>query len=113
MILLNKLFSTIVLLILVFNHSFAATYKFLDFGAKENQLSTEAFQKAVKRKRMPGMTRVFFTAPIWSEELPVFFSHWIECKDVINLFIENFSGSGNPNSPASQKLKTDNVTFRK
>jgi polygalacturonase len=46
---MSKLIFTIVLLIIGFTHSLAATCNILDFGAKENQLSTVAIQKAVDR----------------------------------------------------------------
>lgn len=49
----------------------------------------------------------------WSNDLPDFFTNGIECKDVSDLLIDGFSGTANPNSPGSQKIKLENSTFRK
>lgn len=48
----------------------------------------------------------------WGNDLPEFFTNGIECDHVSDLFIENFIGSGNPNSPASEKVKLLNSTNR-
>jgi len=49
----------------------------------------------------------------WSNDLPDFFTHGIECKDVSDLLITDFVGGGNPNAPNSQKVKLENSTYRK
>lgn len=48
----------------------------------------------------------------WGPDLPDFFTHGIECKEVTNLLIDGFSGSANPNAKGSQKVKLENVTIR-
>jgi hypothetical protein len=49
----------------------------------------------------------------WGNDLPSFFTHGIECKDVSDLMISDFAGAGNPNAPGSEKMKLENSTFRK
>lgn len=49
----------------------------------------------------------------WGNDLPSFFTHGIECIDVSNLMILDFTGAGNPNAPGSEKMKLTNSTFRK
>lgn len=50
---------------------------------------------------------------VWGADLPSFFTHGIECKEVNDLLIEGFTGTANPNAPGSQKLKLENVNIRK
>jgi hypothetical protein len=49
----------------------------------------------------------------WSNDLPPFFTHGIECKDVTDLLIADFIGTGNPSATGSQKIKLDNSKYRK
>ncbi len=49
----------------------------------------------------------------WSNDLPDFFTHGIECNDVKDLQITDFVGTGNPNSPGSEKIKMVNSAYRK
>jgi len=49
----------------------------------------------------------------WGNDLPSFFTHGIECKDVTDLLISDFIGAGNPNGSGSQKIKLDNSAYRK
>ena len=49
----------------------------------------------------------------WGNDLPAFFTHGIECIEVNNLLIKEFTGTANPNAPGSQKVKLENVNFRK
>ena len=49
----------------------------------------------------------------WENDLPTFFTHGIECKDVTDLLISDFIGAGNPKGSGSQKIKLDNSTYRK
>ena len=49
----------------------------------------------------------------WDDDLPVFFTHGIECFEVKDLFLENFVGTSNPNSLKSKKVKLVNTSFRK
>jgi polygalacturonase len=41
----------------------------------------------------------------WGSDLPGFFTEGIECLEVKDLSIEDFNGTGNPNSPENQKIK--------
>jgi hypothetical protein len=41
-------------------------------------------------------------------DLPSFFTHGIECQNVTQLFIENFTGEANPNSPGSENIRLIN-----
>ena len=43
----------------------------------------------------------------WGPDLPAFYTHGVECKDVTGLQIEGFTGTGNPNSAGSQKIKVE------
>lgn len=45
----------------------------------------------------------------WGPDLPSFFTHGIECREVTDLQIEGFTGTGNPNAPGSQKLKVEPI----
>jgi hypothetical protein len=47
----------------------------------------------------------------WGDNLPAFFTNGIECINVRDLFLENFAGTANPNSPKSQKVKLTNTTL--
>ena len=58
-----------------------------------------------------GLTIRNFTLT-WGSDLPAFFTDGIECHEVKDLSVENFTGTSNPNSPTSQKLKLKNTTFR-
>ena len=49
----------------------------------------------------------------WDNNLPAFFSHGIECQEVKELFLENFKGRQNSNSPKSQRLKFENTFLEK
>jgi hypothetical protein len=49
----------------------------------------------------------------WNNDLPNFFTHGIECKDVTDLLITDFVGTGNPNAPGSEKIKLVNSDYRK
>jgi hypothetical protein len=49
----------------------------------------------------------------WGEGLPDFFTHGIECHDVKNLLINNFTGLPNPGSPKSRKLYIDKCTLNR
>jgi len=49
----------------------------------------------------------------WNNDLPDFFTHGIECKDVSDLLIDDFTGTGNPNAKGSQKMKLENSIYRK
>ncbi|MDP3433448.1 MAG: hypothetical protein Q8T04_10840 [Bacteroidota bacterium] len=44
----------------------------------------------------------------WGNDLPSFFTHGIECEHVTDLLIDNFVGTGNPNSPGSENVKMVN-----
>ncbi|MEP7279861.1 MAG: glycosyl hydrolase family 28 protein [Bacteroidota bacterium] len=44
----------------------------------------------------------------WGKGLPAFFTNGIECKDVTNLLIEGFTGTGNPLSPKSKSILLEN-----
>lgn len=44
----------------------------------------------------------------WGADLPSFFTHGIECQNVKQLFIKNFTGDANPNSPGSEKIRLIN-----
>lgn len=48
----------------------------------------------------------------WGADLPEFFTHGIECKEVTSLLIDGFTGTANPNAKGSQKVKLENVTIR-
>ena len=47
----------------------------------------------------------------WGGDLPPFFTHGIECVNVSDLLISDFTGKGNPKVPGSQKIKLTNSTF--
>jgi len=49
----------------------------------------------------------------WGTDLPSFFTHGIECKEVTDLLIDGFTGTANPNAPGSQKVKLEHVEMRK
>jgi hypothetical protein len=49
----------------------------------------------------------------WGNDLPSFFTHGIECKEVTDLYIEAFNGGPNPNAAGSQKLFLKNTTVRR
>jgi polygalacturonase len=49
----------------------------------------------------------------WGNDLPSFFTHGIECEHVTDLLIDNFVGTGNPNSPGSEKVTLVNSVYRK
>lgn len=49
----------------------------------------------------------------WGTDLPSFFTHGIQCKDVSDLLISDFVGAGNPHSPKSEKIKLENSVYRK
>ena len=48
----------------------------------------------------------------WGNDLPSFFTHGIECKDVTDLLIDGFTGTANPNAIGSEKIKLDNSYYR-
>lgn len=48
----------------------------------------------------------------WGNDLPAFFTHGVECVNVNNLVINDFSGGANPNSKG-RKIKLENSIFRK
>lgn len=50
---------------------------------------------------------------LWDNDLPSFFTHGIECIEVKNIFLENFTGTSNPNSQKSRTFKMKNSTLRK
>ncbi len=45
----------------------------------------------------------------WGPDLPSFFTNGIECLNVNELSIDNYTGNGNPGSTRSQKLKLTNT----
>ena len=49
----------------------------------------------------------------WGNDLPSFFTHGIECQNVTDLLIDNFVGTGNPNSYGSEKMKLVNSKIEK
>jgi hypothetical protein len=49
----------------------------------------------------------------WSDDLPSFFTDGIECNSVKDLFIRNFTGGPNPNSPEGKKDRLIETTMRK
>ena len=49
----------------------------------------------------------------WGNDLPPFFTHGIECRDVTDLLIADFIGTGNPGATGSQKIKLENSKYRK
>lgn len=48
----------------------------------------------------------------WGNDLPAFFTHGIECQNVTELFIDNFTGTGNPGSSGSEKIRLVNSVLR-
>jgi len=48
----------------------------------------------------------------WSEDLPDFFTNGIECFEVQDLLLEDITGTANPNSPGSQKIKLLHTDFK-
>ncbi len=48
---------------------------------------------------------------MWEPDLPSFFTHGIECVNVNNLTVDDFTGTGNPDSPESQKMKLTETTM--
>jgi polygalacturonase len=48
---------------------------------------------------------------VWGGDLPPFFTYGIECVNVSDLIIRDFTGKGNPKLPGSQKIKLTNSTF--
>jgi len=48
----------------------------------------------------------------WGEGLPIFFTDGIECENVNNLFISNFIGGPNPNSPGARRINLKNSNMR-
>jgi len=48
----------------------------------------------------------------WGKDLPAFFTHGLECVNVRDLWIENFQGNGNPDSPESRPENLEQTTFR-
>jgi hypothetical protein len=59
-----------------------------------------------------GLTIRDFTLS-WDSDLPEFFTDGIECLEVKDLSIDSFTGTANPNSLKSQKVKMVNTTYRK
>ncbi len=49
----------------------------------------------------------------WSNDMPSFFTDGIQCYEVKDLLLENFSGTSNPNSPNGKKVNLVQTTFRK
>jgi polygalacturonase len=47
----------------------------------------------------------------WGEGLPDYYTHGIECHGVKELYINEFFGSENPNSPGSVKILTEDCTL--
>lgn len=45
----------------------------------------------------------------WEQGLPSFFSHGMEFLNVTDLYIDNFTGTGNPASPESEKMHLTNT----
>jgi len=49
----------------------------------------------------------------WANDLPSFFTHGIQCEQVDDLYIDEFTGGPNPNSPGSKKVFLKNTMYKK
>ena len=47
----------------------------------------------------------------WGNDLPVFFTHGVECLKVNDLVLKDFVGGPNPNALKGQKVKLVHTTF--
>jgi hypothetical protein len=47
----------------------------------------------------------------WGDDLPEFFTHGIESRQVKDLMIDHYSGEGNPNSPGSKKISLQDTNL--
>jgi hypothetical protein len=52
----------------------------------------------------PLISLMMNAATGYSQQVPSFFTHGIECRNVNNHIIEDYSGEGNPGLPVSERI---------
>lgn len=90
----------------------------MNYGGNFDLRPTAYLEKQIFEHDIPGIYAQYvdnltirdFTLT-WGKDLPAFFTNGIECIDVKSLILENFTGTSNPSSTESQKVKLVNTSF--